>query len=861
MAVEIERLSTIMELEYGKYLKDIERAKQETAKRLAEIDAQFARSNAHVSRQMAAAMSASSMANQRLIAGMSGVGAASAKSAAAVRAMGASVEKTAPALRQAGAAAASFGVDIRSLAGVLGTVGTYLTARELFAYADAWKRIERSLISGEQVFGIVLDSAEDLTALANEARIDVEAYTKTYIRTAAAIRDFGYDSKIAAEVTSTLAKALKLGSASASEQASTILQFSQALQKGKLDGDEFRTVMENAGVVQELLAKRLGVTKGEIVKMAAEGKLKLRELVEAMREGKELIDRVFAGQAVTLDEAFTVLNNSVTEYIGHVDKAYGVTRKTANAVAFLARNVELIGDVALTAGVALLAMFGPSLMVRTGAFVASMTMATGGLNLVLGAATAAAVGLSLFGDDIKISKNGVVTLADGVSSLAGSMQKLNDELATNKERWEEAKKAGWADFLFESINQGMVGPLRRIGTGNADENADRRLLRDRNFGQDRFGKYLSGTLREQKIETPRDEDAERRRARFEKDMLEAKNRLAMSKLEIDALGHTTRILETNRTAQTLINEAKKAGVDLTEDDEKNILKVADAAGRLAAQMEFMSALQGKRFENEELEAEVRLLGLSGQELERARVEQELLNAAKRAGFELTPELRAEVAALAERNAALRTTREMFEGLRDEAKETFRSIAHDALSGAKASEILANALDNISAKLLDMGVNKLVDLAFGSLIGSGSGGSGGILSILGFAEGGRVRGPGTGTSDSIVARLSDGEYVVKEKSARKYGSLLDAINNDRLPKFANGGPVGVPSIPAVPQAAPAAAATSMQITVAPVFHVENGTPEGVDKLKNEMVPVMRNIARTEFAAAFDRTDGLRRMKGG
>lgn len=851
MAVEIERLSTIMELEYGKYLKDIERAKQETAKRLAEIDAQFARSNAHVGRQMAAAMSSSSMANQRLIAGMSGVGAASAKSAAAARAMGDSVNKTAPALRKAGAAAASFGADIRSLAGILGTVGTYLTARELFAYADAWKRVERSLISGEQVFGIVLDSAEDLTKLANEARIDVEAYSKTYIRTAAAIRDFGYDSKIAAEVTSTLAKALKLGSASASEQASTILQFSQALQKGKLDGDEFRTVMENAGVVQELLAKRLGVTKGEIVKMAAEGKLKLRELVEAMREGKELIDRVFAGQAVTLDEAFTVLNNSVTEYIGHVDKAFGVTSKMANAVAFLARNVETFGDVALTAGAALLAMFGPALLWRAAAFATSITLATGGMNLAIGAAAAAVTGIALFGDQIKTSGDGVVTLHDNIIALAGGLGDLNAELSENARRWKEAEQAGLGAMLVESFKQDFIGTFTGAKFADARDVALRRGVMAKNYSGDRFGKYLSGTLREQKIETPRDEDAERRRARFEKDMLEAKNRLAMSKLEIDALGHTTRILETNRTAQTLINEAKKAGVDLTEDDEKNILKVADAAGRLAAQMEFMSALQGKRFENEELEAEVRLLGLSGQELEKARVEQELLNAAKRAGFELTPELRAEVAALAERNAALRTTREMFEGLRDEAKETFRSIAHDALSGAKASEILANALDNISAKLLDMGVNKLVDLAFGSLIGSGSGGSGGILSLLGFAEGGRVRGPGTGTSDSIVARLSDGEYVVKEKAARKHGPLLDAINNDRLPKFANGGPVGVPTIPAVPQAAPATATTSLNVTVAPVFNVQNGTPEGIDKLKGEMVPTMKRVAEQAVTQMFAR----------
>jgi len=58
--------------------------------------------------------------------------------------------------------------------------------------------------------------------------------------------------------------------------------------------------------------------------------------------------------------------------------------------------------------------------------------------------------------------------------------------------------------------------------------------------------------------------------------------------------------------------------------------------------------------------------------------------------------------------------------------------------------------------------------------------------LGFASGGKVRGPGTGTSDSIPAMLSDGEYVIKASSVKKYGvAHLDAMNEGR---YAEGGPV-------------------------------------------------------------------------
>ena len=63
----------------------------------------------------------------------------------------------------------------------------------------------------------------------------------------------------------------------------------------------------------------------------------------------------------------------------------------------------------------------------------------------------------------------------------------------------------------------------------------------------------------------------------------------------------------------------------------------------------------------------------------------------------------------------------------------------------------------------------------------------IITIF-AASGGRIVGPGTGTSDSIPAMLSNEEFVVNAKSARKFGPLLEAINNNRMTKFADGGSV-------------------------------------------------------------------------
>ncbi|WP_395589413.1 hypothetical protein [Pseudomonas sp. TR47] len=59
----------------------------------------------------------------------------------------------------------------------------------------------------------------------------------------------------------------------------------------------------------------------------------------------------------------------------------------------------------------------------------------------------------------------------------------------------------------------------------------------------------------------------------------------------------------------------------------------------------------------------------------------------------------------------------------------------------------------------------------------------------YASGGLITGPGTGTSDSIIARLSNGEYVMSADAVRMFGTgLLDQMNAGRLPAFAQGGPV-------------------------------------------------------------------------
>lgn len=63
----------------------------------------------------------------------------------------------------------------------------------------------------------------------------------------------------------------------------------------------------------------------------------------------------------------------------------------------------------------------------------------------------------------------------------------------------------------------------------------------------------------------------------------------------------------------------------------------------------------------------------------------------------------------------------------------------------------------------------------------------------FSTGGRVFGPGTATSDSILARLSRGEFVIRAAAVKRFGAgFFERLNNGALPAFATGGLVSMPS---------------------------------------------------------------------
>lgn len=121
---------------------------------------------------------------------------------------------------------------------------------------------------------------------------------------------------------------------------------------------------------------------------------------------------------------------------------------------------------------------------------------------------------------------------------------------------------------------------------------------------------------------------------------------------------------------------------------------------------------------------------------------------------------------------------------------------------------------------------------------------------GFAGGGHVRGPGTGTSDSILARLSDNEYVIRAKAVKHWGvGFLNRLNSLREPlrgaaaRFREGGLVDFGSILPTPRFADGGlvnAATGGVNTMH--LHLPNGDTAIVSGGNNAMASLARYAER-------------------
>ena len=107
-----------------------------------------------------------------------------------------------------------------------------------------------------------------------------------------------------------LNKQMKLSGASTQEASAAMLQLTQSLAKGCLNGDELTSVMENGSAVTKTIAEYMGITQGELKDLAAEGQVTSDIIIAAMLGAADQTNAAFETLPMTWADVWQSMKNS-----------------------------------------------------------------------------------------------------------------------------------------------------------------------------------------------------------------------------------------------------------------------------------------------------------------------------------------------------------------------------------------------------------------------------------------------------------------------------------------------------------------------------------------------------------------------
>ena len=250
-------------------------------------------------------------------------------------------------------------------------LGLGIAANEIKQYADSWTRMGNKITTASQASGVQARSLESIRQSADNARIGMEAYIDLYARIMRSSKGVIKSEQEVTDVTDTVSKAFAIAGATAAEQAAGVLQLSQALGSGVLQGDELRSLRENSPVLMQAIAEEFGTTISGLKQLGAEGKLTTDRLVKAILSAKSQIDDQFNSTSSTIEQSLTIVKNAATQFIGVTDKMTGSSKIITQSLKGIAEHFELIGNSVLAiGGIAFAKIFGP-MIANVGTAVAS----------------------------------------------------------------------------------------------------------------------------------------------------------------------------------------------------------------------------------------------------------------------------------------------------------------------------------------------------------------------------------------------------------------------------------------------------------------------------------------------------------
>ena len=227
------------------------------------------------------------------------------------------------------------------LKGAFVALGGMALVNEIKQTADAMMSLSSRirLVTKDDAERLQIESR--LYAMSMKNRASLEDLGDLYYKTALSATRFGASQEDVLRLTDIVSKSLIIGGADTAQQKSTILQLSQALGSGVLQGDELRSLRENAPILMDQISKFFGVTMAGLKEMGQKGELTTEKLMQAILSSGTAIDAQMGKITPTIGQAITVLGNKWSKFILDIQNNTGVFGQIAGLILDA---VDLVGQ-------------------------------------------------------------------------------------------------------------------------------------------------------------------------------------------------------------------------------------------------------------------------------------------------------------------------------------------------------------------------------------------------------------------------------------------------------------------------------------------------------------------------------------
>jgi tape measure domain-containing protein len=224
-------------------------------------------------------------------------------------------------------------------------------AKGIVEAADGWKMMQARLKLATGSMEEAKNVQAMLYDMAQRLRVPLEDAAKLYTRMAVPMQRMGQDAQQTANQVEFVSLALKLNGATAAEASSVMLQYSQSVNAGRLNGAEFNAVAEGApGILRAIEAELKSTGKwseygGKTLKqMGSDGEITFELMNRAAQRALPEMRKAFEELPLTVDGAIQRIKNAWFKAMGELGENTDIGSKLAKAIGQLEASIPAIRD-------------------------------------------------------------------------------------------------------------------------------------------------------------------------------------------------------------------------------------------------------------------------------------------------------------------------------------------------------------------------------------------------------------------------------------------------------------------------------------------------------------------------------------